>query len=327
MPKVSDLFEISTGSNLELNALTLAEPGKGIAFVSRTAKNNGVSAEVKPVANVKVSPAGSISVALSGSVLETFLQPNPFYTGFHVAVLTPKISMSTETKLFYCACLRANQYRYNYGRQANRTLKNINLPDVVQVPAFMATLNALNEGLTEAASPDGAVKLSDARWVPFVMGQLFDIKKGKRLTKEDQKEGSTPFIGAIEGNNGHSSSISATPIHHGNTLTVSYNGSVAEAFFQPAPYWCSDDVNALYLKGRPLTAEIGLFLATVIRLEKYRFNYGRKWSLDKMLASVIRLPSKLEHDVEVPDYDFMTRYIQSLPFSSQVVDPSEADTH
>lgn len=307
--------------------MSLAEPGQGVAFVSRTAKNNGVSAVVEPPADIVAHPAGSISVALSGSVLETFLQPAPFYTGFHVAVLTPKVDMSEEVKLFYCACLRANQYRYNYGRQANRSLKDIVLPDPTQTPAFISDMGVGMDGLASPQSKDGAIPLNEGQWAPFRLSDLFDIKKGKRLTKGDQQEGSTPFIGAIESNNGYSSRISASAIHEENTLTVSYNGSVAEAFFQPEAYWCSDDVNALYLKDQVLTVEIGLFLATVIRKEKYRFNYGRKWSLEKMQASIIRLPAKNFEGVVAPDFEFMTRYIQTLPFSSQLAPITEADTH
>ena len=39
--------------------------------------------------------------------------------------------------LFYCVCLRANKYRYNYGRQANRTLKDIMLPVPKKLPAWL----------------------------------------------------------------------------------------------------------------------------------------------------------------------------------------------
>ena len=42
--RVSDLFEVKYGSNLELNKLE-RDPA-GINFVSRTERNNGVSAKV-----------------------------------------------------------------------------------------------------------------------------------------------------------------------------------------------------------------------------------------------------------------------------------------
>ncbi len=69
-----------------------------------------------------------------------------------------------------------------------------------------------------------------------------------RLTKKQMTEGDTPFIGSIDSNNGQRQYVSASPNHTGNSITVNYNGSVAEAFYQPVPFWASDDVNVLYPK-------------------------------------------------------------------------------
>ena len=151
-------------------------------------------------------------------------------------------------------------------------------------------------------------------WREYRLGDLFDIRKGKRLTKAQMTYGTTPFIGAIDDNNGLACVVGQPAIHDANTITVSYNGSVAEAFYQPKRFWCSDDVNVLYPHFL-LTAGAALFIATVIRLERYRFNYGRKWHLDRMRSAVIRLPAKLDTK---PDWAYMEQYIRSLPFSSQV---------
>ena len=78
----------------------------------------------------------------------------------------------------------------------------------------------------------------------------------------------------------------------GRSAGTSYNGSIAEAFYQPVPFVASDDVNVLYPKFPP-NKHIAIFLCTLIRQEKYRFNYGRKWHAEKMRESVIRLPSQI----------------------------------
>ena len=127
--------------------------------------------------------------------------------------------------------------------------------------------------------------------------------------------GPTPFIGAVDRNNGVSARVAQGPLHPANTLTVNYNGSVAETFYQPAPFRCSDDVNVLYPKFA-MTPAAGLFLATLIRQEKYRFNYGRKWHLERMEQSEILLPATPNGE---PDYPFMEHYIKTLPFSSQLL--------
>ena len=76
---VSDIFDVNYGVNLELNALDL-DP-LGINFVSRTAKNNGVSARVKRLSDIEPIPPRTISVAGGGSVMQSFLQPEPYYSG------------------------------------------------------------------------------------------------------------------------------------------------------------------------------------------------------------------------------------------------------
>lgn len=156
--------------------------------------------------------------------------------------------------------------------------------------------------------------LKTSCWAWFALGGpggLFDIKKGKRLTAADQVEGDTPYIGAIDSNNGVSNRIGQSAIHEGNTISLSYNGSVGEAFYQPDPYWSTDDVNALYLKSEygELTPAIGLFVCTVLRQEKYRFSYGRKWTLDNMNATFIKLPVAPGGG---PDWQFMEDFIKSL---------------
>lgn len=139
MEPVSNLFDVVYGVNLELNRLEL--DFNGINFVSRTAKNNGVSAKVKRLGNVTPIPAGMITVAGGGSVMESFLQPEEFYSGRDLYYLDSKIDLSDQEKIYYCVCLRANKYRFNYGRQANRTLKNILIPSRNEIPDWVKKMN------------------------------------------------------------------------------------------------------------------------------------------------------------------------------------------
>jgi hypothetical protein len=122
-------------------------------------------------------------------------------------------------------------------------------------------------------------------------------------------EGDTLFVAAIDNNNGIRQRIDEPPQFEGNCITVNYNGSVGEAFYQPQPFCASDDVNVLYPKGWTLTCPIGLFLVTIIRLNKYRFGYGRKWTLEKMRETALALPSAASG---LPDWDFMEQYICAM---------------
>lgn len=318
MPKISDLFDLGYGHSLELNRLEQSDAPDAINFVGRAAKNNGVTARVKPLNGVSPSVAGSITVALNGQggAGVAFLQPFPFYTGFHIMVLTPKVSMTEQEKLWWVTCITANRFRFGFGRQANRTLKDLDLPSPEKVPEWvMGAEPNCYEG-TELPARQDLVSLPDiSDWKGFQLEQLFDIRKGRRLTKAAMTSGMTPFVGASDSNNGMTAQVGQPPNHSGGTISVSYNGSVAEAFFQPLAFWAADDVNVLYPKGFELSEGAALFVCTVIRLEKYRFNYGRKWHLDRMRESVIKLPVDPKGD---PDWGLMEQYIKTLPYSSQL---------
>jgi hypothetical protein len=156
------------------------------------------------------------------------------------------------------------------------------------------------------------LEISTWKWFPYT--KIFDLKKGKRITKAHIIDGKLPFVAAIDGNNGIRQYIESPSLHKGNTITVNYNGSVGIAFYQTNPYWASDDVNVLYPKFK-LNKFIGLFLITLIRKEIYRFNYGRKWYLERMKESKIKLPVTSKG---VPHWKLMEDYIKSLPFSSSL---------
>ena len=186
------------------------------------------------------------------------------------------------------------------------------------MPVVTIVYNSLNfndfDGTAAHSTSESDIDINHQLWEWFRFEDLFDIKKGRRLTKVKMAKGKVPFVGAINSNNGYREYIGQMPIHSGGTISVNYNGSVAEAFYQPGPYFASDDCNVLYPKFE-MTPFIGLFLCTIIRQEKYRFNYGRKWHLDRMKKSVIRLPVEVNGD---PDWHFMESYIKSLPYSKNL---------
>lgn len=150
--------------------------------------------------------------------------------------------------------------------------------------------------------------IDSSLWQPYLYKQLFNIMKGKRLTKADMKEGNVNYIGATAFNNGIRETIGNTEhLHTGNTITVCYNGSIGESFFQTEPYWATDDVNVLYPRFK-INKYIALFFTTLIRKEGQRFGYNNKWTKDVMEKTVIKLPTK---DGQ-PDYCFMENYIKNL---------------
>lgn len=163
--------------------------------------------------------------------------------------------------------------------------------------------------------------MDTSSWKWFRYDEIFDIKKGKRLTKENMIEGDIRYIGAIDSNNGLSAYIgNNNQLHSGNTISLSYNGSIGYAFYQYKEFWATDDVNVLYPKFR-LNEYIALFLCSLIEKEQYRYCYGRKWDLETMKLSRIKLPVTPSGK---PDWQYMENYIKEkiipqLPKKAQQV--------
>lgn len=320
---LNTIFTVASGSKLDFNKMKISTKADGgVNFVGRASENHGVSGIVERVDRLAPYPAGLITVALGGSkLLASFIQAEEFYTAQNVAVLQPKKSMTMAEKLFICLCIRHNRFKYTaFGREANRTLRTLLVPSPEDFPAWLKSVSVkeISKDYSPAANSFPIGGLGVAGWAKFALKDLFHIKKGIRLTKDKMSPGTTPFISAIESNNGVRQKISARPSHEAGLITVNYNGGVAEAFYQPRPFFASDDVNILYPRFEidELTA---LFLCSVIRREKYRFNYGRKWTLERMNASSISLPSDQNGK---PDWQRIRDIMSRLPYSGSVTLPA-----
>ena len=320
MKAVSDLFNIEYGDKLDMNKMTKSTASFGIAFVGRKGGlegHSGVSGYVAPVAGFTPHPPGSLTVALGGSrLLSTYVQQRPFYTAQNVAVLTPKDpDMSLNDRLYYAMCIRHNAFRYTaFGREANRTLGAITLPETV--PDWAATSQVPStSGLSRAAGTEQP--LSDvSEWEDFRLGDLFTLRKGRRVTKSARLPGQTRFVGASEKINGVTDRCNLPAIFRAGSLTVAYNGnSVGFSFYQEVDFFACDDVNVLEPKS-PVSMWALLFVATLIKHNRSRFTYGYKWTLARMTETNIKLPSANGK----PDWAQMEEFMKGLPFSRLLSD-------
>ncbi len=327
---VSDIFDIFNGSGITKEEIE-CNPGDFSAIQSGE-ENNGCIGKIDKnycvSMNYTYTEEPCLTVARTGSAGYVAFQPFGCVVGDSAKILLLKNNeaKSTLVYLFLKTILMANQYKYTYGRKVTESKYMAEIimlpstpdgkPDWDYMESFIKSLNhkplaTANQG--GRASPTLGVE----SWQEFVIGDYFEVKKGKRLTSEDQTEGSTLYIGAIDSNNGVANKIGQEPIHDGNTISLSYNGSVGEAFYQPEPFWATDDVNVLYFRpenGIQFNKYIALFVCAVLRQEKYRYSYGRKWILDNMKSTVIKLPSKAEK----PDWLFMESYMKALPYGDRI---------
>lgn len=138
---------------------------------------------------------------------------------------------------------------------------------------------------------------------------MFRVVKGKRLTKANAIAGDINFIGSSAANHGITMRVgNSDALHPANTITVSYNGSVGQAFYQTEPYWASDDINVLY-PTFSMNEQIALYMCAAIRKAGAKYAYNYKWAKEIMENDFIYLPVKKNETV---DFAFMESRIREL---------------
>ncbi|MBB6273564.1 hypothetical protein HDF26_004024 [Pedobacter cryoconitis] len=311
---LNTLFDVKYGNQFDLYKLESDEFSE-INFVSRSSQNLGVVAKVSKYNEIEPFSAGLISVTLGGTyLLSSFIQQSPFYTAQNVKVLRPKAEMTLNEKIFYCKAIEANRFRYtSHGREANTTLDSLLLPANVPENFLKIDINKLSE-ISDKNLLNSSLTLDPTTWDYFRYDGLFNITRGKGTRIKDITKGLIPFITSIDSNNGVCAYVDSAPLHEGNTITVTRNGSVAEAFYQPTPFCSTEDVHVFSPKFK-LNKYIAFFLITLIKKEKYRYSFGRKWGLERMKESIIKLPIDKSGQ---PDWALMETYIKALPYSAQL---------
>jgi hypothetical protein len=316
--ELQEIFDIEYGHSLDLNKLCQVE--EGVNFVSRTAKNNGVSAIVQKI-NVEPIKAWTITVSLGGSVLEAFLQPLPYYTGYHIFCLTEKQPLTNAQKLFYCMCIRANKYKYSYGRQANRTLKNLLVPSIEEIPEWVNEVDLSRFDGAEQSLIKENVELPKFEELTPI-SKLFKIVNGIAAT--GLIEGNEPFENSVMYVRPASThlrtlrsfiskdGVDSKKIFPKGTLFVSTNGegSHSYSYVSTSEFVPNSDVSVLIPK-KEMSLEVKLFYARCITANRYLFSYGRKPKGNKLKA--IKVPLLDETQMQQ-----VKKFMHSLAYSKNI---------
>ena len=206
---LKDICKITMGNKLDYNDMTFDNPT--INFVGRSSANNGVAGVVDKIDSVTPYPAGLLTIALGGSIGVTCLQSKPFYTSQNVSVLQFPDNVGTGAKLFISRIIMNEcQNKYvAFGRELNTHIRtdfdlylpslNGEYPDWDYMEKF---ISQYFHGPLQTSISSRGIPLHTEQWTEFRLGDIFEIHKGKRLTAEDQTEGNTIYIGAIDDNNG-----------------------------------------------------------------------------------------------------------------------------
>jgi hypothetical protein len=285
-----------------------------IPFVSRTSENNGIATYVEQIDDIEPNPAFTLSIAGSGSVLSTFFHDYPYYSWRDLYIAKPKVQLSKQEMLYYCTIIEANKYRYSYGRQANKTLRDILVPSPEEIPESVKNYNLADRFAEKPLSPK-KLTLDTKNWKPFLLDELFDIRTRKDQNILESWDWVIPYISSRADNNGVNIYVWSDDYESWNKLTVARNWSVGSAFYHDYNFVTSPDDIRVFEPKFSLNKYIAIFLITLIEKEKYRYAYGRKFGTWRMKETKIKLPITPAWS---PDWQWMEEYIKRLPYSASL---------
>ena len=295
-----------------------------VPFVASGNYNNGVLKYLKPQKDEVLDRGNCITVSpIDGSA---FYQKDDFLgrggAGSSI-ILLYNDNLNEYNGYFIATVIRTVCKKYYYSDMANKNViaeETIKLPvdenhqpDFSYMELYMKSQEiAVITSLTKLQSAKQFSKPKNAglqNWIEFSISSLFDIVKGTRLTKANMKDGTIRFIGASAMNNGITAYISNNEkLHPKNTITVTYNGSVGEAFYQDEQFWASDDVNVLYPKFK-MNFYIAMFLIPALKAVGRKYAFIDKWKKEDMEKDCIMLPVD---DNKNPDWTYMENYMKTV---------------
>ncbi len=125
----------------------------------------------------------------------------------------------------------------------------------------------------------------------FKFCQVCEFRRGRRLTTQNQISGDIAYISSTAHNNGVDNYISPPDymVIHNNKMTLSNSGSVGYLFYHDYEFVASDHVTVIWLKNRELTKHIAIFFKPIFEKIKYRYNFGREISNDRLKKEKIYL--------------------------------------
>lgn len=330
--RLGNLFEIHPTkaykyTNNELFSFSGATP-----VVTNTSLNNGISGTVGLSATEE---GGIITYSDTTTSDAIFYQPRPFVGYSHVQGLYPKdYKWGQNTLLYVVASFRKSACGlFDYGNKFNRAIAsemNIILPtrngkiDFEFMEKFIAELKALRiaelkaylfvtglKDYTLTPEEEQAVKDFEAgnvEWGKYHFEKVFNhIKQGRRLKKDDQKEGAIPFVMAGTSNTGVINYIS-NPIatFPPNSITIDIFGNT---FYRNYSFGAGDDTGVYWDDQKNYSKELMLFFTTAMsRALVGKYSFGKKLRSSQSLKEQMFL---LEHQGS-PDYSSMKTFISAI---------------
>lgn len=154
--------------------------------------------------------------------------------------------------------------------------------------------------------------MGDRKMKLFPFREIFNFKRGERLVEAEQIEGEIAYISSTKNNNGISAYVTPPDkmMLYKNKITLSNSGSVGYCFYHDYEFVASDHVTVIWIKDEDvkLTANIALYLKPIFESMRYKYNFGREISDERLKKEKVLLPVDRNGK---PDWDYMGSYINS----------------
>ena len=154
----------------------------------------------------------------------------------------------------------------------------------------------------------------EVEWKEFFFTDIFkEVKRGKRLTKANQKEGDIPYVSSTALNNGIDNFISNNKgvRRYKNNLSIANSGSVGSCFYHKYEYIASDHITTLTCKNAD--ENIYKFMSTIIKRLESKYSFNREINDTRISREKLILPIDKDGN---PHWEYMSKFIQNLEVKS-----------
>jgi Type I restriction modification DNA specificity domain len=149
--------------------------------------------------------------------------------------------------------------------------------------------------------------LDSVEWGEYRLGDLFEVKRGKRLIIKDRVKGSRPLVTAGYENTGVAEFIgnAEQEIFPADTITIDM---FANTFYRNYFYSADDNILVLFDK-KIMPAKAKFFIVSLINKTVYgKFSYGNQFRMGSFYQIKIQLPTRNNQI----DFKFMEQFITEL---------------
>ncbi|HVF50969.1 MAG TPA: N-6 DNA methylase [Pyrinomonadaceae bacterium] len=152
-----------------------------------------------------------------------------------------------------------------------------------------------------AAAP--RVSLAGITLAPFRVSDHFDAHLGGKDEIEDLEDGPVPFVSTSEFMNGVTAWRQARTLYEPPAITVATDGSTCSAFVQEFPFYAFYKVAILRpKKDFKIPTDALYFVAYLLRRERWRYLYARKFGKKRINQTLLYAPADAENR---PDFQQM----------------------